>query len=391
MIDFDFAQSCYHCGGCAQNCPTKAINMCEGSDGFLYPQINQNTCVGCGKCDEVCPSLKVNQNVQPLSERKCFAFSSTDAAERKYSASGGFFFELAKMVVKKGGYVAGCVWDYEKRKAKHVLSNDIEDIKTMRSSKYVWSDTSGIFAEVHRAIKDGKFVLFSGTPCQVAALNNICGDDEHLLTCSIFCHGNASPGVFKTYIEEQLRKNETIKFINFRYHDSKSITDDVFFQFSSGRILHEKKHENKYLRGFFDGIFVSSTCIGNNCHFKGDNIPGDVLCGDYWQYQGKLQAPFVSAILSTTKGEKIIKELQGKTNALFEETDLTSIVKANAYLYQGCVNTPNRRAFLDEYSAIGYKSAYKKYGSLSLWKAVAYKLPLSGVLMKIRKGLKSRS
>ena len=51
-IDF---QKCCGCGACVQACPKKAITMQEDSDGFLFPQLNDNYCIDCGLCAKVCP------------------------------------------------------------------------------------------------------------------------------------------------------------------------------------------------------------------------------------------------------------------------------------------------------------------------------------------------
>lgn len=53
---------------------------------------------------------------------------------------------------------------------KHILSNRCEDIQRMQDSKYVQSDMTDVIDNIGVLLKDEKFVLFTGTSCQVAGL-----------------------------------------------------------------------------------------------------------------------------------------------------------------------------------------------------------------------------
>ena len=62
----------------------------------------------------------------------------------------------------------------------------------------------------------GEYVLFSGTPCQVAGLNNFLNKDySNLLTVDFLCGGVPSEKVFRLYVNELLKKG-TITNISFR-------------------------------------------------------------------------------------------------------------------------------------------------------------------------------
>lgn len=60
--------------------------------------------------------------------------------------------------------------------------------------------------------------MFSGTPCQIAGLKKYLGKEyEKLLTQAIFCHGVASPKVFKKYCDYvENTYNKMIKSVSFR-------------------------------------------------------------------------------------------------------------------------------------------------------------------------------
>ena len=59
-------------------------------------------------------------------------------------------------------------------------------------------------------------VLFSGVPCQIAALKLYLQKEyDNLLTVDVICHVVPSPGVFREYIK-YLGKGNKIININFR-------------------------------------------------------------------------------------------------------------------------------------------------------------------------------
>ena len=94
----------------------------------------------------------------------------------------------------------------------------------MQSSKYVQSDLQKCYSAVKQRIKEGKTILFTGTPCQVAGLyvylegTNI----ENIYTLDLICHGVPSPKFLKKYFQYQnTRMGEPVKSYNFRFKGKK--------------------------------------------------------------------------------------------------------------------------------------------------------------------------
>ena len=57
--------------------------------------------------------------------------------------------------------------------------------------------------ECEKFLKNNRKVMFSGTPCQVAALKHYLQHDyDNLLTVDIICHGVPSPKVWNLYLDE---------------------------------------------------------------------------------------------------------------------------------------------------------------------------------------------
>lgn len=67
----------------------------------------------------------------------------------------------------------------------------------LRGSKYVQSYMGTVYRTVEQRLRDNRYVLFSGTPCQVAGLKAFLGKTyDRLLTVDIICHGVPSSAIF---------------------------------------------------------------------------------------------------------------------------------------------------------------------------------------------------
>ena len=103
-----------------------------------------------------------------------FAARNRDACVRRASSSGGVFHALAAHVLERGGVVYGCAFD-ERLRAVHVRCARMADVERCMGSKYTQSDMGNVLPSVRADIAAGRLVLFTGTPCQVAAARAVCG------------------------------------------------------------------------------------------------------------------------------------------------------------------------------------------------------------------------
>lgn len=159
-------KDCYGCRACEQICPHHAISIKPNKEGFLYPVLEATKCVNCGLCVKVCPIENVSETNTPIA---VYAAQFKNEEELLESSSGGVFSALAEYILSKNGYVAGCVFD-NNLVALHILTSDKDEVKKMRGSKYVQSDTGNIYTEIRNFLEAEKLVLFTGTPCQVDGL-----------------------------------------------------------------------------------------------------------------------------------------------------------------------------------------------------------------------------
>ena len=103
------------------------------------------------------------------------AYAAKNRSEtiRQQSSSGGVFHALASCVIEDGGVVYGCAFDAH-LEAKHIRCETMGDVERCMGSKYTQSDMTGIIDLVKSDLANNRMVLFTGTPCQVAAIRQTC-------------------------------------------------------------------------------------------------------------------------------------------------------------------------------------------------------------------------
>ena len=200
MIQLMHKEDCCGCSACVQICPRHCIEMKENLEGFLYPLVDSHSCIECHLCEKVCPVLNQNDSIRPL---KVCATKNPDEQIRMKSSSGGVFSILAESVIAAGGVVFGAGFN-EHWAVVHSYTETKEGLSAFRMSKYLQSVVGNTYKEVQAFLKQGRLVLYSGTPCQIAGLKLFLRKDyDNLLTVDFICHGVPSPGVFRWYLTEE--------------------------------------------------------------------------------------------------------------------------------------------------------------------------------------------
>ena len=382
MIQFDFDKWCCGCTSCANACPVSAISMQRNGEGFMTPVVDQEECIECGKCDRSCPHLNTSEDMSDFTmesfrDKSSYLYFS-NKEERKNSASGGFVYEAMRRVVDSGGYACGCVWD-ENLKAKHIVSDQLHDLFRMQSSKYVQSDQTDCFKKISGLLKEGKNVVFCGTPCQTAGLKHFLDktSQEHLISICLICHGVASPLVWERWklIVEKKYKGKLVN-VNMRDKSYKGyVTSYSKYTFESaprtqgektGHASHECGNlESTYLAErstrnvgmptfladpyiflFTDDLFLRNSCY--HCQYKADQNGSDIIVGDFYESTPEAGNMGCSCLIAMTeKGERFISSLDGT----LIKSDYAKVGRVNAMLWQSVTYNPNRRLFFDKMSS----------------------------------------
>lgn len=348
MIEIKNKKDCVGCNACVQRCPKQCISFKEDEQGFRYPIVNVNACIQCGLCEKVCPVINQAESAIPDG---VYAAKNRDDFIKEHSSSGGIFYALAENIIEQGGVVFGAKFN-ETWEVEHGFAEDIKGLKAFMTSKYVQSYVGETFRQTEEFLKKGKKVLYSGTPCQIAALKLFLRKEygSQLITVDFVCHGVPSPKVWRDYLQYLLHPKDaasqnsdfqstlygskaTIVAINFRdkrlgwskygfsvhavarkgdqntdfqsYHDKKEVIE----------LLFEPHSENLYMQGFLKDLYLRPSCYA--CPAKCGKSHSDITLADFWGVQTVLPEQYdnkgVSLILCNSQvGTEILKQRQIK-------------------------------------------------------------------------------
>lgn len=302
---FTIPQNCTGCGACAAGCPVQCIEMQVDREGFRYPQLDTSRCISCQKCENVCPVIRKSP---PQTQPQAYAVKNRDDAVRIRSSSGGVFPALAEFMLANGGAVCGAVYD-EDFSVVHQIAEDAAGTQKMQGAKYAQSRTEHLFAEIRRILEAGQWLLFVGTPCQVAGVKAFLGKDyEKLILVDMICHGVPSPKAWEKYLRYRRGKDAgdaAISAINQRDKCSgwSNYGYSVRIDYQNGKTYCAQQSKDVYLQGFLNNLYLRPSCA--QCPFKGNVRCSDLTLGDYWgvwdQYPQADDNKGVSLVLVNTQ------------------------------------------------------------------------------------------
>ena len=286
MIRINNKAECCGCGACAQRCPKQCITMQSDKEGFAYPVVDTKQCTNCGLCEKACPVINQQPQSQPIAT---YAATNRNETVREQSSSGGIFTLLAEETINKGGIVFGAAFN-ERWQVEHTYTNDINDIKKFRGSKYVQSNIGNSYAVAEKFLKEDKEVLFCGTPCQIAGLKRFLRKEyKNLKTVDFVCHGTPSPLVWGKYLDEVCHANKigNITDIQFRNKTEgwKMFSLQITYTDNDGKkkIFRETLDDNIFMKCFLNNLCLRPSCY--QCPSRSGKSDSDITLGDLWGAQ----------------------------------------------------------------------------------------------------------
>lgn len=286
MLTLSRKEDCVGCGACVQRCPKGCLALREDAEGFLYPEADASRCIDCGLCEKVCPVIHPGESRQPL---MAYAAVNGDEAVRRSSSSGGVFTALALETIERGGVVFGAKFD-GRWEVVHGWTDRAEGLAAFRGAKYAQSCIGNSYKDVESFLRQGREVLFSGTPCQVAGLRRFLRREyAGLLTVDVVCHGVPSPGVWRDYLRESREAHfpdaDPLSLSGLTFRDKstgwKSYSFSYVAQTAGGPSrVSERASRNAFMRGFLADLYLRPSC--HSCPAKGMRSGSDVTVGDYW-------------------------------------------------------------------------------------------------------------
>lgn len=348
MIRIIDKHKCCGCSACVQKCPMQCISMHEDEEGFFYPKTDLSKCIDCHICERVCPYQNSIEQRKPL---VCYAAQNDDENIRRQSSSGGIFTAIAEKVLKEGGVVYGAQFD-DNWMVIHSYTEILDGLSAFRGSKYVQSKIGDSFKQIEFFLREGRKVLFSGTPCQVLGLNLFLRKSyDNLLTVEVVCHGVPSPKIWKEYLCSLKLSNigslsHKDKSTGWRTYSMK-VTD-----INGKTLFQEKASDNKYLMAFSSNLTLRPSCF--LCPAKSGKSGADITLADYWgiehffpQLDDNKGTSFVCG--SSEKGKNIIEEL----NVLVYAADYVRSIPYNSCIVYSTHEPLEREKFWRSYHKNG--------------------------------------
>lgn len=277
MIKIKNKKECCGCTSCMSVCPRHCIEMKDDEEGFKYPVVDTAECVNCHLCEMYCPIQNVKK--PDSSVTTAYAARVKDAEIRMSSSSGGIFSAIALFILNQNGVVYGAAFD-DDYNVVHCRIDSKNDLYRLRGSKYVQSDMGHSYENVLSDLKNGTFVLFTGTACQIAGLKSFLGREYgNLYTIDVLCHGVPSPKVWRAYKEGLSARNDVFS-INFRDKSSgwKRYSFRCTYKNEEESVHHYD--QDLYMKMFLSNLILRPSC--HDCRFKEMPRLSDITLGDAW-------------------------------------------------------------------------------------------------------------
>jgi len=363
MINIKNSVDCCGCTACVSVCAHNAIVMKSDIEGFSYPLVNNNLCVDCGLCDNVCPIIYRKSTDENKTTLEYYALRIKDKEILKQSSSGGAFSLLCDYVLSRNGFVCGV--EYSSRGVvQHTFIDNKDDLKRLRGSKYAQSNLDGIYARLKSHLKEKKWVLFSGTPCQVDGLRRFLRKDyENLITVDLVCHAVPSPLIYKEYLAYCSRKlGEEVVSIDMRDKSTYGWSHKYSYRFhykNGKRTLDPIKVVN-WGKLFFSELINRPSC--GECKYANLHRPGDFTIADFWD-DYKTRPEIYSKegtsllLVNSEKAKSVFAEV--KDDCLYWSLRYEEALQPN--LIRPTKTHPQRKLFWEYYHANGFDKTYKKY------------------------------
>lgn len=292
---------------------------------------------------------------------KVYACYNKNEEVRLKSSSGGVFSLLASEILSVDGAVYGVAMSADCYYAEFIRVVDAEDLGRLRGSKYLQAQTGNVFSNVKEDLLDGRYVLFTGTGCQINGLKKFLQKEYDNLFCvDVICHGAPSPELWKRYVLHQESKYGKVEDVNFRCKD---------VGWNSFGMKENKIFISKDVDSFMQ-MFLRDYCLRPSCYkcLAKDVKMSDLTIADFWGIQNVV--PEMNddkgtslAIIRTFKGEKLFKKISDEMKV--KEVSYEDAVKGNPAEYCSVKKPSERDSFFGDLHVLEFSELEKKYAKVS--------------------------
>ncbi len=374
FLDTGNKTECFGCEACQQACPKQAITMLEDKEGFRYPLIDESLCIHCNLCRKACPHAVMPEKHRD--NKYAFGGYSEDPVTRFESTSGGAFSAVVE---------AYCDEDYEIFGAEakgllvfHSCIPDKKELQKFRKSKYSQSIIGGSYKKTKKYLEEGKKVLFSGTPCQIAGLYAYLNavnfyKTEKLLTVEVVCEGVPSP-IYVRKMDDAMEKKygSKIESLDYRYTGKslfghgkwdfeamKSVLarstpasgiSKMRIQMMNKKVIKKDRWFNPFWSIWLNHLMSRPSCY--ECPFAEQGRTADITLGDLWGvhlYCPELYGKNGGSSLAVGNTDKGTKVLNAAEHFMYgHELAFEDALKYQSPMRKHIDNNPQREAFMSD-------------------------------------------
>lgn len=282
---------------------------------------------------------------------------------REISASGGAFYILGEYFIEKlHGNVCGILW--EKGAFRYKITDCTDGLRKMLEYPYVWGDIEEVLVEISKLLAAGKYVLFGGTPCQIAQIKekDIASKKKFYLL-DYTCEGVLKREVFKDYIDSFFHERD-IASVSFRNKEIYRWSYALDIKLIDGKRFTEPMGTNSLLQLWDKGLGLCDAC-SKGCVYNVANRLSDLTIGDFW-WAGELDkkegtnlsdSSGVSLLsVNTEKGRDFISACEGSFQTM-EKLNAEAPFYFTAYRSPKIFSQDMQKDFWYYYEKFGIKKA----------------------------------
>ncbi len=349
---------CVGCGSCVNSCPKNAVALVPDEWGYYRANVDEVKCIDCGLCLKKCPVMSKPENTN-TAEPDCYEFINSNDEVLRGSFSGGAFSVLAKEAFRRNGVVVGAAWK-NYFSVEHIIIDNEKDLPKLRKSKYLQSFLgNSVMKDVKNYLDEGRFVLFSGCPCQVAGLKSYLKKDyDCLIAIDVLCGNSPSPMFFKKFIKSAEKKlKKPIKSYEFRHKSNTKQWDALTVKitdYDGDEYTYRGSSEDDFQRVYHNHTMCPPHC--EKCEFQKSVRYGDITIGDFWGIEKrdsdqKFEYGVSALIVNNSKGNEYIHS--------FDESDIRLMKKVPYSWVGGNGLTANNKNYASPQRDEFYKAILK--------------------------------
>ena len=265
--------------------------------------------------------------------------------ETKRSTSAGGFYLIARKFLEEhqgNASVYGAAFE-DVRTVKHIRVTEIDELVRLQGSKYVQSDMSDCYKLIRQDLESQRYVLFSGTSCQAAAVKEFpFRNKERLFVIDVLCHGVPSPKLWREHVDYlEKKRNGEISQVYFRNKSNTNRMGYLLKYSSNGKRYTEYQDNDVYYKAFIDGDSLRPSCYV--CPYVGEYQTSDLTLADSNNKQFHPYEAISLAIVRSNKGEQLLQSIAHECEYCNTLLELECI--DNKKLIRATKKTENRDLF----------------------------------------------